>query len=243
MAANQAARLHEIAGLCGRIVVPSRWMHAALLANAIPAGKILLSGQAAGEAFDRGARTRPLRSEGGLRIGFVGRLDAYKGAQTLVEAVAQIPAEIRLRLIIAGTTDEPENRRLIEQAAQRDLRIELVGALPHDRIPAFLDSLDILAVPSHCQETGPIVVLEAHAMGVPVMGADLGGIAERIRGGVDGWLLPFDDPRAWAAAMRQAAADPADVARRAANSQRTRSASDIAAEMASLYGELDVKSK
>ncbi|MBI3197685.1 MAG: glycosyltransferase [Rhodospirillales bacterium] len=241
MAANQAARLHEIAGLCGRIVVPSRWMHAALLANAIPAGKILLSGQAAGEAFDCG--TRPRRGEDGLRIGFVGRLDAYKGAQTLVEAVLQIPAETRLRLIVAGTTDDLKNLRLIERAAQRDPRIELVGALSHDRIPAFLDGLDILAVPSQCQETGPIVVLEAHAMGVPVMGSDLGGIAERIRDGVDGWLLPFDDPRAWAAAMREAAADPAEVARRAANSLRTRSAGDIAAEMASLYGELAVKSK
>ena len=241
MAANQAARLHEIARLSERIVVPSAWMHAALRLNDIPADKLLLSGQAAGEAFG-GARTRAERSDRGLAIGFVGRLDAYKGVQPLVEAVTLLPAATEFRLIIAGVTDDLENLRLIEQAAQRDSRIELVGALPHDRVPAFLETLDILAVPSHCQETGPIVVLEAHAMGVPVMGADLGGIAERIRDGVDGWLLPFDDPGAWAAAMQQAAADPGEVTRRAASSVRSRTASDTAADMAALYDEVCVRS-
>ncbi|MDP1967476.1 MAG: glycosyltransferase [Reyranella sp.] len=243
MAEIQAARLHEIARLSGRIVVPSRWMHAALRSNGIAADRLLLSGQAAGEAFAGGVRTPPGQSGRDIAIGFVGRLDAYKGVQTLVEAVSLLPAEAKLRLIIAGSTDEPENRRLIEEAAQRDRRIELLGALTHDRIPGFLDTLDVLAVPSRCQETGPIVVLEAHAMGVPVMGADLGGITERIRDGVDGWLLPFDEPRAWAAAMQQAVTDPAEVARRAANSLRTRSASDIAAEMAALYGEIRAPSK
>lgn len=92
-------------------------------------------------------------------------------------------------------------------------------------------------------ETGPIVVLEAQAMGVPVMGADLGGIAERVRDGIDGWLLPFDNPLAWAAAMQRIAADPGEVAMRAANSARTRSDSDIAIEMAALYGEVHERAK
>ncbi len=79
-------------------------------------------------------------------------------------------------------------------------------------------------------------------MGVPVMGADLGGIAERIRDGVDGWLLPFDDPGAWAAARQRAAADPGEVTRRAASSVRSRTASDTAADMAALYDEVCVRS-
>lgn len=238
MAENQAARLHEIARLSGRIVVPSTWMHSALRANGIPAARLLLSRQAAGKAFVAGKRMPPGQGEHGLSVGFVGRLDAYKGVQTLIEALALIPSTTRLRLIVAGSTDEAKNQRFVEEAAARDSRIELLGALPHDRIPAFLETVDVLAVPSRCQETGPIVVLEAHAMGVPVMGADLGGIAERIRDGVDGWLLPFDDPRAWATAMQQAVADPDQVSARAANSARRRSASDTAAEMSALYREI-----
>ncbi|MGQ0580703.1 MAG: glycosyltransferase [Reyranella sp.] len=239
IAANQAARLRELARLCERIVVPSEWVRSALHENAIADSKILLCGQAASTAFGT-SRRRPRAAAGNraLTIGFVGRIETYKGVRTLIEAMALVPSPTPLRLVIAGTGDDARNLRAIEAAAAKDRRIELLGALPHDGIPAFLDSLDILAVPSRWMETGPLVVLEAQAMGVPVMGADLGGIAERVRDGIDGWLLPFDDPRAWAAAMQRAATDPDEVAARAANSMRTRSGSDVATEMANLYGEV-----
>ncbi len=244
IAANQAARLQKLARLCARIVVPSEWVRSALHENAIPDSKILLSGQAASAAFGKGGpRARGEAGNRALTIGFVGRVEPYKGVRTLIEAMAHIPPQMPLRLVIAGTGDDARNLQSIEAAAAKDRRIELVGALPHDDIPAFLDSLDILAVPSRWMETGPIVVLEAQAMGVPVMGADLGGIAERVRDGIDGWLLPFDNPRAWAAAMRRAATDPGEVALRTANSVRTRSAGDVATEMATLYGEVHERAK
>lgn len=246
IAANQAARLQELSRLCERIVVPSEWVRSALRENAIPDAKILLSRQAASATFAGAALTRNGRqprdsaNKRPLTIGFVGRVEPYKGVRTLIEAMAHIPPQTPLRLVIAGTGDAG-NLRTIEAAAAKDRRIELVGALPHDGIPAFLDGLDILAVPSRWMETGPIVVLEAQAMGVPVMGADLGGIAERVRDGIDGWLLPFDNSQAWAAAMQRAATDPAEVAVRAANSVRTRSDGDVATEMATLYGEVHAR--
>jgi glycosyltransferase involved in cell wall biosynthesis len=60
------------------------------------------------------------------------------------------------------------------------------------------DLVDILAVPSTCYETGPFVVLEAHAAGIPVVGSNLGGIAERVTPGRDGLLFPMGDARALA---------------------------------------------
>jgi glycosyltransferase involved in cell wall biosynthesis len=96
----------------------------------------------------------------------------------------------------------------------------------------------VLAVPSRYMETGPIVVQEARALGIPVMGAELGGISERVHHGVDGWLLPFDDPRPWAEAIRVAATDRAEVARLSGNMRRTRSIDDVADDMARLYREI-----
>ena len=239
IAATQAERLQELAGLCERIIVPSEWVRQALRANAVPAAKIVLNRQAASDSFGAGGTSPPTpRDRKALSIGFVGRLEIYKGVQTLIAAMAYVPPQTPIRLIVAGTGNDVATLRMIEDAAAKDPRIELVGPLEHDRIPAFLATLDILAVPSHWMETGPIVVLEAQAMGVPVMGADLGGIAERVRDGIDGWLLPFDAPRAWAAAIRNAAANPGEVALRAANSVRTRTTRDIAVEMSALYGAL-----
>jgi glycosyltransferase involved in cell wall biosynthesis len=93
-------------------------------------------------------------------------------------------------------------------------------------------------VPSRYMETGPIVVQEARALGIPVMGADLGGISERVEDGVDGWLLPFDDPEPWADAIREAATDRAKLARLSANMRRKRSQDDVASEMATLYRQI-----
>ncbi len=70
------------------------------------------------------------------------------------------------------------------------------------------------------------------------MGADLGGISERIRDGVDGWLLPFDDSAAWAAAIHDIALDRPKLARIASNIEPCRTMGDVASEMAVLYREI-----
>ena len=67
------------------------------------------------------------------------------------------------------------------------------------------------------------------------MGANLGGIAERIRDGVDGWLLPYRDVAAWTNAMSGAARDRAAVARLKANVRVSRTMEDVGAEMADIY--------
>ena len=81
-------------------------------------------------------------------------------------------------------------------------------------------------------------MLEAYAFGVPVMGADLGGIAERILDGVDGWLLPFDDSRAWAAAMQDVAVNRHKLLQLASNIRPSRTMADAALQMAALYREI-----
>ncbi|HZY55320.1 MAG TPA: glycosyltransferase, partial [Reyranella sp.] len=112
------------------------------------------------------------------------------------------------------------------------------GSISRKEVPDFLRSIDVLAVPSNYMETGPLVVLEAHAFGVPVMGADLGGISERIRDGVDGWLLPFDDSAAWAATIQQIVLDREKLAQIASNIEPCRTMGDVASEMAALYRQI-----
>ncbi len=143
-----------------------------------------------------------------------------------------------MHLRIAGVGQDARFARRMERAAAKDPRIRLMGLVRHEEVPQFLADIDVLAVPSRYMETGPIVVQEARALGIPVMGAELGGISERVHHGVDGWLLPFDDPRPWAEAIRVAATDRAEVARLSGNMRRTRSIDDVADDMARLYREI-----
>jgi len=232
----QARDLQEMASLGDRIVAPSRWVASALEANAVPLDKIVVSRQAVARSFvERAASGRRLDDTRDLRIGFVGRLEPYKGPHILLEAMASLPRDVPIRLLVAGSGTEPPYLRILEALGKDDDRIEFLGSISHSDLPAFLEQIDILAVPSNYMETGPLVVLEAFAFGVPVMGANIGGIAERIRDGVDGWLLPFDDSGAWAAAMRETALDRTQLERRRANVKVTRTMDDVAAEMAALY--------
>jgi len=236
-AATKARQLRSMATLSERIVAPSEWVRAALAANAIPPEKVVVSGQAASDAFAN-RKPRPLAGRRETVIGFLGRLEPYKGADLLVRALARLPADLPVHLRIAGVGTDVAFTRRLEAAARRDPRIRLVGLVEHEQVPSFLDDIDVLAVPSRYMETGPIVVQEARALGIPVMGADLGGISERVHDGVDGWLLPFDDPGPWAAAIREVATDRAKVARLSDKMRRVRSADDVASEMAALYRQI-----
>ena len=102
-AATKARQLRSMATLSERIVAPSEWVRAALAENAIPPEKMVVSGQSASAAFcDR--KPRPLqgidRKE--IVIGFLGRLERYKGADLLVRALAELPAGLPVQLRIAG---------------------------------------------------------------------------------------------------------------------------------------------
>lgn len=238
-AATKARQLRSMATLSERIVAPSEWVRAALAENAIPPEKIVVSGQSASAEFcDRKQRPLDGANRREIVIGFLGRLERYKGADMLVRALELLPADLPVQLRIAGVGQDARFARRMESAAQKDTRIQLMGLVRHEKVPEFLADIDVLAVPSRYMETGPIVVQEARALGIPVMGADLGGISERVHHGVDGWLLPFDDPRPWAEAIRVAATDRAEVARLSGNMRRTRSIDDVADDMATLYRDI-----
>lgn len=238
-AAAQAQEVQRMAIHSKRIVAPSQWVYSALLANGVAPGKLCISPQAVSEALvataGRSPRKGPTKD---LTIGFVGRLEHYKGVHILLQAMAQIPPDVPIRLRIAGSGTQVSYLRSLQQAAGDDSRIEFCGAISHAQLPGFLGQIDVLAVPSNNMETGPLVVLEGYAFGIPVMGSNLGGVAERIRDGIDGWLLPFDDSTAWAETMKAISLDRKQVSRMAANIRPSRTMTDVASEMAALYGEI-----
>ena len=83
-----------------------------------------------------------------------------------------------------------------------------VPAIRSERLLSFVYSAaDLLVIPS-LQENFPFVVLEAMACGVPVVGSDVGGIAEQVRPGVNGFLVPARDPAALREAILRLLKDP-----------------------------------
>ncbi len=136
---------------------------------------------------------------------FAGRLAPEKGVDTLIEAAALLPDG--LRVDVAG--DGPA-RAALEDLARRVApgRVRFHGRLPKDALYDLIRASAVAAVPSRWYENQPLAVLEAFGCGVPVVGTDLGGLPELIEPGVDGRVVPADDPAALAAALADVAGDP-----------------------------------
>ena len=97
---------------------------------------------------------------------------------------------------------------------------------------------DVLAVPSQWLETGPLVVLEAFAAGIPDVGSDLGGIAELVRHERDGLLVPADSIDAWRNALQALCLDRQSLTVLRNGIQGLRSMKNVATDMSRLYSDL-----
>jgi glycosyltransferase involved in cell wall biosynthesis len=110
-------------------------------------------------------------------IGYGGALAEHKGVHLIFDAVRRL-GWTDLPVRIAGSGDAAYQARL--KAAAVGLNVEFLGKLESAAMVGFLRSLDLMIVPSTWPENLPIVVLEAQAVGTPVLASAVDGIAELI---------------------------------------------------------------
>ena len=172
-----------------------------------------------------------------LRIAYFGRIDRAKGPDLLARALKLIPkAPVQIDIFAVRQAAGPDQvYDWLAAQAQLDSRLTLRTAVAPDEVIGVMADYDLIAVPSRWLETGPLVVLEAFAAGVPVLGADLGGIAELVHNGMDGFLVPADDAVAWAAAIVRFVDNPHLVRDMRAKIKTPRSMDAVVDDMAMVY--------
>lgn len=152
-----------------------------------------------------------------------GRLTAWKGQSVLIDALARMTRR-DVCCVLVGS-DQGRRRYsagLVRQAERLGIadRLRLVGEC--DDMPAAMLLSDVVVHASTQPEAFGRVVVEAQAMGRPVIASDLGGPVETVEHGITGWRVPAGDPAALAAAIEHALALPSDE--RQALAQRARAA-------------------
>lgn len=166
------------------------------------------------DAFRRTTPYRPADPGGPVRIFACGRLHPGKRHDVLIRAVARLRTDgMDARLTIAGEDADSgtgQFRRdleaLVSELGLKDV-VCLPGAMSEADVRRELEAAQVFALSSDTEALG-IVLVEAMAMGVPVVTTNVGGTTELVRDGENGLAVPPGNPPAMAAAIRKIAADP-----------------------------------
>jgi glycosyltransferase involved in cell wall biosynthesis len=172
--------------------------HARLLGNGIDLDRF------APDAITPDER-REVRTSFGVRdhqvvVGCVGRLVAEKGYPELFAAARSLPRE-RYVVVVVGD-DDPEKPDTLDRAVIDAARADGVVFLgQRGDVERLYPAMDLFTLPSH-REGFPRAAMEAAAAGLPVVATDIRGCRQVVEPGVNGLLVPVDDPVALAQALQ-----------------------------------------
>ena len=179
----------------GDLMLPiSKLWASRLMAMGCPAEKIAISRM--GVDIQR-FTLRPVKTPGTpLQIVSVARLTEKKGLHVAIEACRLLKAQgvsFRYRILGIGPW-ERRLRTLIEQFQLEDV-IEMPGFKPSHEVKAILDDADVFLLPSVTGTDGdmegiPVALMEAMAVGIPVVSTVHSGIKELVEADRDRWLVP-----------------------------------------------------
>ena len=138
----------------------------------------------------------------------VGRISAEKGPSMLVRAMHLLAQRgVDAELTLAG--DGPQ-RGEIEALVMRlslESKVRITGWVDNDTVRQHILESRALVVPSFAEGL-PVVIMEAFALGRPVISSHLAGIPELVEDGASGWLVPAGDPEQLANALQEAVTAP-----------------------------------
>lgn len=147
-------------------------------------------------------------------VAYAGHLYPWKGVETLIEALKELPA-VR-GLVIGGHPGEADLARLrgLAQAGGLEGRVEFTGLVPPPDVGAHLQRADVLVLPNpahtiSARYTSPLKLFEYMAAGRPIVASDLPAIREIIQDGRNGLLVEPGNPGALARGVRRVLGDRA----------------------------------
>ena len=149
-------------------------------------------------------RDLPSRDPDLIRFLLLGTYEPRKGQDVFLEAIKQLRRSVgtRASFQMAGRVlDHSFHKTLTQQAAPLP-QVSLREALSHDEALAASAAADVLVCASR-DETMPIAILEAMSLGKAIVATNVGGVAEWLREGANALLVPAEDYRALAEALRR----------------------------------------
>ena len=197
--------------LVDQFISPSQFLADRYIAWGVPAAKMIVL-----ENIVRAAPAEITRPDnaGVLRIGFFGQTTRLKGINVVLNAADLLEDDVAMVFDIHGDdSDQPDEFRaeFAKRRKKAGRNVRFHGAYDNRRVDALMQQVDVVVVPSIWWENSPVVIQEAIRNRRPVICSDLGGMAEKILPGRDGWHVTAGDAAGLAAIVARLAANRAEV--------------------------------
>lgn len=214
-----------------KIVLVSNWQNVVMQRNNFEESKLAICRQAINK---RDILEQKIFTEDKLlKIGFVGRLVKVKGLHVLLNLFNNLNTEnAELHIAAIKSEQELDYYSQVKHLAQKE-NIIWKENLSSSEIIAFLDSIDLLAVPSTWLETGPYVIFEALARKVPVLSFNKGGAVELINNNVNGWLV--ENELEFGLKLKELMANKEMLKEASLNIKKIRTTEDLFEDMVTVY--------
>lgn len=206
-------------------ISPSQTLVTQFVANGWPAEMLCVVENVLPASFDAAATSYAATQPQPLHqvFGFFGNCREVKGLDLILQAWQQVVRHCpAARLQVHGPVQQllkelalshrSEDRRYAERLTllleQLQESVQLCGSYEQEQIPERMAGLGWVLMSSRWLENSPVVIQEAKACGRPLLVPALGGMAEKVQDGVDGWHVPVNDPEALANRMLDSCKNP-----------------------------------
>ncbi len=194
----------------GKVIAPTNFvrdLYENLISHNLPI-EVLAHGIMLPPSIEQPRRERRReKGDGRLHVGYIGSIALQKGVHVLINAVNSLPEKDIDLTIFGDTAVFPEYVLELEALIDRP-GIELRGAISRAALWQAIAEFDVVVLPTLWYETSVLVIDEVQAMGVPVIGSDIGVIGEKIRDGVNGRLFPPGDIEALRSILSDIVVEP-----------------------------------
>jgi glycosyltransferase involved in cell wall biosynthesis len=187
-------------------LAPSHFLAERYVAWGLPAERVKVIENVLAGTQDAHSKPKVHRLKGLLRVGFFGQISALKGINVLFDC-AEVLAERQVHDIVFEIYGDHSNQPpefqadFLQRLAKAGRNIHFHGPYEQAQVDRLMQSVDVVLVPSIWWENSPVVIEEALRNRRPVVCSDIGGMAEKVRDGLDGFHFPVRNATALAALL------------------------------------------
>ncbi|TYC53065.1 glycosyltransferase [Rhodobacterales bacterium] len=193
--------LQSILSLADGFIAPSRFLIERYIEWGLPAEKctVIENGLNVRERAEQRQLRQP--SERRSKFAYFGQMTPYKGIDILLEAVRRVPDALwgddaSLTIFGGNLERQPEDFRLkiaelLEKAGDR---VRFAGSYQNKDMPSLMGQVDWVLMPSIWWENSPVIIQEAFFHRRPLICSGIGGMAEKVRDGIDGLHFRVGSP-------------------------------------------------